>query len=559
MLNSVQRVPLARAVLFVLTALPSLVFAEDVPLMMMRLRGPHTASDAQWAKTFKVLKDNRPACDEVWFSTGIGFPKMEWHEAHVKRLARYAEQLRGVGIVPSVQIQATLGHADDITAIEGAEGKSWGGFTGRGGVECKNCNCPRQKKFLDYVREMARLYAAFRPGSVWIDDDLRIAGHAPGSPWNKAKGGWIGCWCPTCMAAFNAETGGSWTRESLDAAMAKDSALFDRWERFSFSSIAAVARAIAEEVHRVSPETRLAYQHGGYRNDSQLAVYHALHEVTGLPVGGRPGGGEYYDYNPNAQMVKAFGAARQRRCLGNPDWIAAWCPEVETWPRAFASRTAQGLLNEAFVNLAMGMNCVSFLIMDTRYETDEWYGDNLLAPVAAEKPLLEAYRRHNEGAVPAGFADGTTASPEGVYRFALLGVPVVAGPGKICGRIDDGDLKFSLEAASSSSVLDLRRRLDERAGGKTPVVVESLSVGLVLPRVATDGTIRSVAFVNARIDSQKGIRMRMRGVAPGVDKAVWWAFHERPVDLELERNGDDAFVVIPSISAWNCGWLTFAH
>ena len=146
MLNSVQRVPLARAVLFVLTALPSLVFAEDVPLMMMRLRGPHTASDAQWAKTFKVLKDNRPACDEVWFSTGIGFPKMEWHEAHVKRLARYAEQLRGVGIVPSVQIQATLGHADDITAIEGAEGKSWGGFTGRGGVECKNCNCPRQKK-----------------------------------------------------------------------------------------------------------------------------------------------------------------------------------------------------------------------------------------------------------------------------------------------------------------------------------------------------------------------------------------------------------------------------
>ena len=71
--------------------------------------------------------------------------------------------------------------------------------------------------------------------------------------------------------------------------------------------------------------------------------------------------------------------------------------------------------------------------------------------------------------------------------------------------------------------------------------------------------IRSVAFVNARIDSQKGIRMRMRGVAPGVDKAVWWAFHERPVDLELERNGDDAFVVIPSISAWNCGWLAFAH
>ena len=86
--------------------------AEEPPLMMMRLRGPHTANDAQWAKTFKALRGSRGACDEVWFSTGIGFPKMEWHEEHVKRLARYAAQLRGVGIVPSLQFQATLGHSD---------------------------------------------------------------------------------------------------------------------------------------------------------------------------------------------------------------------------------------------------------------------------------------------------------------------------------------------------------------------------------------------------------------------------------------------------------------
>ena len=91
MLNRFQGIPLAGVVLFVLTVLPSPVFAEDVPLMMMRLRGPHTADDAQWAKTFKVLRENRAACDEVWFSTGIGFPKMAWHEEHVKRLARYAE------------------------------------------------------------------------------------------------------------------------------------------------------------------------------------------------------------------------------------------------------------------------------------------------------------------------------------------------------------------------------------------------------------------------------------------------------------------------------------
>ncbi len=111
---------LAAAVVICMALVPIVsaeVGAAEPPLMMMRLRGPHTADDAQWAKTSKALKDNRAACDEVWFSTGVGFPKMEWHEAHVKRLARYAEQLRGVGIVPSLQFQATLGHSDGITAI----------------------------------------------------------------------------------------------------------------------------------------------------------------------------------------------------------------------------------------------------------------------------------------------------------------------------------------------------------------------------------------------------------------------------------------------------------
>ena len=527
----------------------------EPPLMMIRLRAPNTADDAQWSKTFRALSENRPACDEVWFSTGIGLPKMEWHERHVERLKRYAEQLRAVGIAPSLQFQATLGHGDETTALEGADGKTWGGFTGRGGMEDRYCSCPRQKGFIEYMRRMARLYASFRPDSVWIDDDLRIAGHAPGSPWGKVKDGWIGCWCPTCLAAFNAETGGKWTRETLDAAMAKDSALFDRWERFSFAGIAEVARVIAEETHRVSPTTRLAYQHGPYRNDSQLAVFRAMHEATRMPVGSRPGGGAYFDQNPNDQMVKAFGAARQRKCLGDPDWIDRWCPEIETFPRAFGSRTAQGLLNEAFVNLAYGMNCLSFLIMDTRYETDEWYGENLLAPLAAEKPCLEGYRRHNARTVPAGLADATSATSEAVYRFALSGVPVIAGPGRAYGEITDSDLSFSIVKASSDTILKLRKKMDERAGGKLPVVVDSPTVGLVVPRVTADGALRSVAFVNARIDSQKSVRLRLRGVPPEVDCAKWWEMRGRRVMLPLTRRGDEAEVVIPAISAWNCAWL----
>ena len=236
-----------RTLIGTILAMAFVAAAADESLMLMRLRGPHTADDAQWAKTFKALAANRAACDEVWFSTGIGFPQMDWHRAHAARLARYAEQLRGAGIVPSLQFQATLGHSDDLTLQEGIAGKTWGGFTGSAGVECKACNCPRQPAFLAYVREMARLYAAFRPAWVWIDDDLRINNHRPASTKND-----IGCWCPVCLAAFNAETGGSWTRVALARSIAKDPALYDAWERFSFAGIAEVARVIAAAMHEVS-------------------------------------------------------------------------------------------------------------------------------------------------------------------------------------------------------------------------------------------------------------------------------------------------------------------
>ena len=532
--------------------------AQKEPLMMMRFRATQTASDVQWNKTFAVLKDNRGACDEVWFSTDVGVPEMKWHRDHVARLSRYAAQCREAGIVPSVQIQATLGHSDDISELSlgGMGGKSWTGFTGRGGLECRNCNCPRQEKFLDYMREMARLYASFRPSFVWIDDDLRITGHRPGLP---GGAGQIGCWCKTCIAAFNAETGRSWTRETLDAAMGTEGPLFERWRKFSIGSIAGVARVIAEAVHSVAPETRLGYQHCGYSDDAHLPVFRAMYEATGLPVGARPGGGYYYDYDPNSQIIKCLDSVRTRRALGNPEWIHPWCPEVETCPRAFAARTAQGLLNEVFASLALGLDSVSLFIMSAGKESDEWYSKALLKPLSAERPFFDEYMRHNAGTLPAGIADRTgvrlTAERREVYRFALSGVPVLTGPGKAYGEFYKDDLLADISELTSAQLLALRRRMDERSGGTLPVFVETPSIGIVVPHVAPDGSLRSVAILNARIDRQEPLRLRLRKVSADAATAVWREMRGGRKDVAVSRDGNDAIVEIPSLSAWNWGWL----
>ena len=157
-----------------------------------------------------------------------------------------------------------------------------------------------------------------------------------------------------------------------------------------------------------------------------------------------------------------------------------------------------------------------------------------------------------------GLADATTATPEALYRFALAGVPVLPGPVRAYGEVKDDDLSsFFITQMSSLAIIGLRRRMDERSGGKLPVMVETPSVGLVVPWVMPDGALRSVAFVNARIDVQKSLRIRLRGVPADVKSATWRAFHEKPLSVPVKRQGTDVVATLPSLSAWNCGWLSF--
>ena len=84
------------------------------PLMMIRLRFGHEEPEI-WRRTFEQLKQNRECCDEVWFSTGIGIPVMAEHRRLSELIASHAEDLRKIGIIPSLQIQAMIGHGDRLT------------------------------------------------------------------------------------------------------------------------------------------------------------------------------------------------------------------------------------------------------------------------------------------------------------------------------------------------------------------------------------------------------------------------------------------------------------
>ncbi len=520
-----------------------------VPTMSLRLRGPHTATDEQWRATYKAIAENPGCCDEVWFSTGIGVPPLKWHREQAARLVKAAEDLRKIGIVPSLQFQATLGHSDLLSSSEDCSAKNWTGWTGSTGVEDKYCNCPRQKGFLDYVREMARIYAAFKPGSVWVDDDLRIGNHTPAT-----KNSRIGCWCETCIDAFNRETGANWTRQTLDAAMAKDKVLAARWKDFSVAAIADIARIIAEETHAISPDTMMAFQHAfdEHSVDSVRAITKAMSKATGRSTGLRPGGGMYYDIDPTQQIVKSIIATRFKRTIKDLTDVEVWCPEVESWPRTYGGRSAQSVLVESFTAIGYGFNSTSMLILDTRYETDELYSRTLLKPLADAAPVLSGFARANEGTIPAGFA-ANNISPRQLYLFGLSGIPVLPGLGKNLGDLSATDLKLDICKIGSKTVQEFRDQLDARAGG-TPAVLESPFVGLLMPHVTPNGTLRTVGLLNTRIDVQGPITLRLRGVPKGA-KIVWREMRRPAKELPITRDGDLVRVTIPEIGAWNAGYL----
>lgn len=524
----------------------------DAPVMALRLRMPNTISDENWATLLSGIKANPDCCDEVWFSTGISVPPLDVHRGHAERLIKAKEDLKALGIVTSMQVQMTIGHGDSF-GNEDWSAKTWTGWTGSTGVEDKCCNCPRQEGYLEYMREMVRAYAQVKPRVMWIDDDLRYDNHKPATDNSR-----IGCWCEKCVSEFSEREGKRWTRESLDKVMASDKGLEERWKAFCIESLDQIARIVAEETIAVSPDTKMGYQKTFSDKDTTVvrAILKTLAEVSGKKVSYRPGGGAYYDkYHPVDQIVKSIKAARYMRVLGCSDIVESWCPEVETWPRHYGSRTGQSVLLEGFTALAYGMDAVSLFVLDNGEEPIDVQSRQMLRPLHEGAPTLKEYARANKGTSVVGFS--TDADMQALFSFGILGIPVLPGLGDNLGLLTDSELKgVNFYSQPSSEIQKFREQLE--AKGKSPALCLSPFIGLVIPRVDSEGALRTLGLVNCRIDSQEAIRFSLPALPSGVSSVVWRELRKDPVNLKIDREGNGVtYVEIPSISAWSAGFLEF--
>ena len=74
-----------------------------------------------------------------------------------------------------------------------------------------------------------------------------------------------------------------------------------------------------------------------------------------------------------------------------------------------------------------------------------------------------------------------------------------------------------------------------------------------------DGTLATLAIVNASIDRQEATAVRLRGVPAGATKGVWHVPEGAAQEIALERAGTDVRAVLPRLGAWQCGYLSFGE
>ena len=185
----------------------------------------------------------RGACDEFWFCADRGRKKPEVLASEFAKIAKYRPLCEEAGIRLSYQQGLTLGHgaSHDGSAKPGDQEfpeDAW--QVGKDGNRL-GFLCPRAPATLAYEREYIKtLVKTASPDSIWLDDDLRLGVCKPD-----------GCFCPRCIAAFNAKTGGNWTRETLVERLYSDAErepVRAAWIDFNAESLAVFAAVACETV-----------------------------------------------------------------------------------------------------------------------------------------------------------------------------------------------------------------------------------------------------------------------------------------------------------------------
>ena len=327
--------------------------------------------------------------DEIWFCCGT-FDGIEEIHRQCDELLPLREECRRRGIAFSLQQGATIGHG-----VAGPIAFSKGIFTDNDtlvdqeGTFLYGMLCPTSPKVFDYLTEQTAIYLTeLQPESYWPDDDLRVGTFKP-----------AGCFCNRCIALFNKEISGSFTRETLAIRLFSDKPelkLRRAWQQFNARNIAHLAAAFRKGGDKTMPECHLGIQSTFssrlYDMETPYQLLYALSDNGRAKVGIRPGALFYSESDPRELLSKMQETAREAARCRTYGFVSQICYELENYPHIAMLKTPEAMMTEAAMVLFAGADSLALYYHDANNrETDENYR-YYFETVAKHRPFLEKIR-----------------------------------------------------------------------------------------------------------------------------------------------------------------------
>ncbi len=409
----------------------------DRKLIAFRIGVPLWLTEDNFRATLAFFAQQPGTADELVFFTSATHPPLPLYEMErrARRLAEILPRVRRAGMGAGINVLATMGHHEEN--LPNSLKAPWQKLRDLSGRECLGCYCPIQPELLDYARKIYTMMAQTGPDFIWIDDDVRLAGHRPVN---------FGCFCDLCLERFSALAGEKLTRESVVAAF--DSGPVERrvryrrlWLEHNRRTLDELFRGIEDAVHKVKPGMPLGFMTGDrfYEGYDFARWAKTLAGKENAPVRWRPGGGFYSDETPLGLVDKAHAMGRQVAAL--PPEVRVIQSELENFPYQRLRKAAATTVVEAAAHMAAGTTGTAFNVLTMYRDPMDEYSP-LYRRIAQSRPFFDALekamgRAPARGVWPAWSRDTFAAmNPEGTwlgpgrmplaepYVLAEIGIPL---------------------------------------------------------------------------------------------------------------------------------------
>jgi len=352
------------------------------PKVTYRIPTSNWEEDYHFNNLYNLLKKYSDKIDEI--SLFLGFTHLPLPLDRISELSNIAKsrvvELKKLGLRAGINHLCTIGHVDEN--LENSLQGNYGRFIDYDG-NVTSVLCVSDVNVQEYIKSVYKTLASANPDYLWIDDDVRICGHA---------GGFYGCFCDRCMEAFSKRIGEKVNFERFKS-LTNNGSIDDKkkyrklWLEFNSDQIATILSIIREAVDSVNPNINIGLMSSGiyaYENTDQVRFSDILSRNNKIETMWRPGSGFYKDWNIKELFYKACFFGRQIATY--PPYINDIQSEVENFPFNHLQKSVFINILETLVYIGVGCTGTAYNVLypdsggskyDTSFENSRRFKDIL--------------------------------------------------------------------------------------------------------------------------------------------------------------------------------------